>query len=84
VKREAFNHKSVFVILEDVVLGVCDKRGNRNASAGILKQIQAIATGKIPPERTERLPVVPIRQDGAHFPDTQAETRFAPYREKGS
>ncbi len=57
VEREAFKHKEGFVILEDVVIGVCDKCGNRYYSADILKRVEAIATGKIPPERTEEVPV---------------------------
>jgi YgiT-type zinc finger domain-containing protein len=57
VEREAFKHKEGFVILEDVVIGVCDKCGNRYYSADTLKRVEAIATGKIPPERTEEVPV---------------------------
>ena len=57
VEREAFKHKEGFVILEDVVIGVCDKCGNRYYSADILKRVEAIATGKIPPELTEEVPV---------------------------
>lgn len=57
VAREAFKHKASFVILEDVVIGVCDKCGNRYYSADTLKRVQAIAMGKIPPERTEQVPV---------------------------
>lgn len=57
VEREAFIHKAGFVILEDVVIGVCDKCGNRYYSADTLKRVQAIATGKIPPVRTEQVPV---------------------------
>ena len=57
VEREAFKHKTGFVILEDVVIGVCDTCGNRYYSADTLKRVQAIATGKAPPERTEQVPV---------------------------
>ncbi len=57
VEREAFKHKEGFVILEDVVIGVCDKCGNRYYSADTLKRVEAIATGKVPPERTEEVPV---------------------------
>lgn len=28
-KREAFKHRDGFIILEDVVIGVCDECGNR-------------------------------------------------------
>lgn len=57
VEREAFKHKAGFVILEDVVIGVCDQCSNRYYSADTLKRVQAIATGKICPERTEEVPV---------------------------
>src|SRR5262245_44275010 len=57
VVREAFKHKAGFVILEDVVIGVCDTCGNRYYLAEILKRVQAIAKGEIPPERTEQVPV---------------------------
>lgn len=57
VEREAFKHKAGFVILEDVEIGICDKCGNRYYTAKTLKQVQAIATGKILPERTEQIPV---------------------------
>lgn len=57
VEREAFKHKRGFVILEDVTIGICDRCGNRYYSADTLKRVQAIATGLIPPERTEQVPV---------------------------
>ena len=57
VEREAFKHKAGFVILEDVVIEVCDQYSNRYYSADTLKRVQAIATGKIRPERTEQVPV---------------------------
>jgi len=61
VDREAFKHRKGFVILEGVSVGVCDKCGNRYYSADTLKRVQAIATGKIPPERTEQIPVAHAR-----------------------
>ena len=61
VKREAFKHKAGFVILENVVIGVCDKCGNRYYSADTLKRVHAIATGSIPAERTEQVPVAHAR-----------------------
>jgi len=61
VEREAFKHKAGFVILENVVIGVCDKCGNRYYSADTLKRVHAIATGKIPAERTEQVPVAHAR-----------------------
>jgi len=57
VEREAFKHKTGFVILEDVIIGVCDTCGNRYYSADTLKRVQEVATGKAPPERTELVPV---------------------------
>jgi YgiT-type zinc finger domain-containing protein len=61
VEREAFKHKQGFVILEDISIGICNKCGNRYYSADTLRQVQAVATGKIPPERTERVPVTHAR-----------------------
>ncbi|MEK6665101.1 MAG: YgiT-type zinc finger protein [candidate division NC10 bacterium] len=58
VEREAFKHKRGFVILENVVVGICDKCGNRYYSADTLKRVQAVAAGEVPPARTERVPVV--------------------------
>ena len=57
VEREAFKHKSGFVILEKVTIGVCDQCGNRYYSADVLKRVHAIATGKVKPKRTQRVPV---------------------------
>ena len=57
MERETFKHKSGFVILENVVIGVCDTCGNRYYSAGTLKRVEEVATGKSPPERTEQVPV---------------------------
>ena len=61
IEREAFKHKTGFVILEDVVIGVCDKCGNRYYTAQTLKRVQGIATGQIRPERTEQVPVSHIQ-----------------------
>lgn len=61
VKREAFKHKVRFVILEDVVVGVCGTCGNRYYSAQTLKRVEAVATGKVPPDRTEPVPVAQAR-----------------------
>jgi YgiT-type zinc finger domain-containing protein len=57
IEREAFKHKTGFVILENVAIGICDKCNNRYYTAETLRQVQAIATGKILPERTEQVPV---------------------------
>ena len=61
VKREAFKHRDGFVILEDIVIGVCDNCGNRYYSADILHAVHAIATGSVSPERTERIPVAHLK-----------------------
>ena len=61
VEREAFKHKSGFIILENVTLGVCDFCGNRYYSADILHAVHEIATGVKAPERTQEIPV-------AHLP----------------
>jgi YgiT-type zinc finger domain-containing protein len=57
VAREAFKHKKGFVILGNVVIGVCDQCGSRYYSAQILQTVHEIATGKRQPERTETIPV---------------------------
>ena len=57
VDREAFKHKTGFVILENVIIGVCEKCGNRYYTAETLKRVHAIATGQVRPERTEQVPV---------------------------
>ena len=53
VARESFKHKSGFVILEDVEIGVCDRCGNRYYSAEILHAVHEVGTGERVPERTE-------------------------------
>jgi YgiT-type zinc finger domain-containing protein len=60
VEREAFKHKKRFIILEDVVIGVCDACGTRYYSAAILHAVNDIANGTKPFERIEKIPV-------AHF-----------------
>ena len=57
VEREAFKHRAGFVILEDMMIGVCDRCANRYYSAAILKHVHAVVTGKILPARTEPVPV---------------------------
>jgi hypothetical protein len=52
-----FKHKNGFVILENVVIGVCDACGNRYYDAEILHTVHQIATGKQKPERPEPVPV---------------------------
>ncbi len=57
VAREAFKHKHGFVILENIVVGICDVCGNRYYTADILHAVHEIATGRRQPERTELIPV---------------------------
>lgn len=57
VEREAFKHKKGFIILEDVVIGVCDACGSRYYSADILHTVHDIANGTKPFERLEEIPV---------------------------
>ena len=57
VEREAFKHKNGFIILEDVMIGVCDRCGNRYFSADILHAVHEIAIGKRMPERSDPIPV---------------------------
>ena len=61
VEREAFKHKAGFVILERVVIGVCDKCRNRYYSADTLRRVEAIATGKVRPRRMQAIPVASAR-----------------------
>ena len=58
VAREVFKHKLGFVLLENVVIGICDECGNRYYSADILHTVHEIATGRRKPERLEAIPVV--------------------------
>ena len=57
VAREAFKHKKGFIILEDIVIGVCDACGARYYSAEILHAVNDIANGTKPFERVEEIPV---------------------------
>jgi YgiT-type zinc finger domain-containing protein len=61
VAREAFKHKNGFVILEDVVIGICDRCGSRYYSAATLHRVHELASGLIPAERTESVPVASAR-----------------------
>lgn len=60
VEREAFKHKKGFIILEDVVIGVCDACGTRYYSADILHAVNDIANSTKPFERIEKIPVAHI------------------------
>lgn len=55
VNREAFKHRDGFVIMKDITIGVCDKCGNRYYSADILRRVEAIASGQVPPDSEERV-----------------------------
>jgi len=57
IEREAFKHKKEFIILEDVVIGVCSVCYSRYFSADILHVVNDIASGKKPVERIEKIPV---------------------------
>jgi YgiT-type zinc finger domain-containing protein len=62
VEREAFKHKKGFIILEDVVIGVCDSCGSRYYSADTLHAVNDIANGTKPFERMEEIPVAHLSQ----------------------
>jgi YgiT-type zinc finger domain-containing protein len=64
VEREAFKHKAGFVILEHVVIGVCETCGNRYYTADLLHTVHDIATGKLKPARTEAIPVADLSEAG--------------------
>ena len=57
VAREAFKHKSGFIILEGITVGVCDHCGARYYSAEILHAVHDVATGAKPFDRLEQIPV---------------------------
>ncbi|MBM4092452.1 MAG: YgiT-type zinc finger protein [Planctomycetes bacterium] len=57
VEREALRHKSSFVILEDVPIGVCGKCGARYFDASVLRRVAEIGRGKTPRDRTLEVPV---------------------------
>jgi YgiT-type zinc finger domain-containing protein len=61
VKREAFKHKTRFVIIEDVLVGVCDECGSRFYTAETLQHVQEVATGAVAPRRFDEVPVAPAR-----------------------
>jgi len=57
VKSEAFRHKTGFVILEDVPIGICDRCGHHYYAAAILHTVEEIASGRTAPKRTLMVPV---------------------------
>lgn len=60
VEREAFKHKKGFIILEDLIVGVCDACGTRYYSADILHTVHEIAIGTKPFDRIEKIPVAHV------------------------
>ena len=61
VERESFKHQNGFIILEDVMIGVCDRCGNRYYSADVLHAVHEISTGQRKSERTEAVPVTHLK-----------------------
>jgi rubredoxin len=61
VKREAVKHKTGFVILEDVIIGVRDLCGTRYYSEYCMP-VNDIATGTRPFDKTEEIPVARLSQ----------------------
>lgn len=57
VKKEVFKHKTGFIMLENVPVGICNKCGYRYYHSTILQRVEEIANGKRLPERTEIIPV---------------------------
>ena len=57
----SFKHKNGFIILEEVVIGVCDHCGNRYYSADVLHAVHEIGTRGRLPERTEAVPVAHLK-----------------------
>ena len=57
VAREAFKHEKGFIILEGIVVGICDSCGTRYYSSDILHAVHDIATGAKSFERVEEVPV---------------------------
>lgn len=57
VKKEVFKHRSGFVMLENLPVGICDSCGYRYYHSAILKKVDDIAKGKQSFYRTESVPV---------------------------
>ena len=57
VKKEIFKHKTGFVMLEEIPVGICDTCGYRYYNSAILKRVEEIAEDKHMAERTEIIPV---------------------------
>jgi len=57
VNRETFKHRDGFVVVKDIIVGVCKDCGNRYYNADILRRVEAIATGQIVADEKEPVPV---------------------------
>jgi YgiT-type zinc finger domain-containing protein len=55
--REAIRHKGNFVILEGVLIGVCDNCGARYFHASVLRRVAEIGRSTASPLRTIEVPV---------------------------
>lgn len=55
--REVFDPWRGFVILEDVVVGVCDRCHSRYDAAATLQRVDEVAMGRRAARRTEPVPV---------------------------
>jgi YgiT-type zinc finger domain-containing protein len=55
--REFFRHARGFVILENALVGICDKCGHKYYSASLLHRVEEVALNHDKAERTETVPV---------------------------
>lgn len=62
LKKDVFKHRTGFVMLEDVPVGICDRCGYRYYHSTILKKVEEVANGKCAPERTETVPVAHLEK----------------------
>jgi len=60
IAQEAFKHRSGFVILENVPVGVCEKCGYRYYHSTLLRRVSKIAAREEAPTRMEQIPVAPF------------------------
>ena len=57
LKQEVFKHRTGFVILENVPVGVCQQCGYRYYHAKLLHQVEQVAMHRNQPERAILVPV---------------------------
>ncbi len=57
VKQEVFKHRTGFVILENVPIGICPRCGYRYYHAKLLYQVELVASHR---QQVERMISVPI------------------------